>query len=113
MKIKNYLVLIFTLLLSLSSQLAYANSLHQAKSEGWIGEQNNGYIGFVTPGSNDAIKQLVAEVNSKRRALYARLGSKQNLTLGQVEIVAAERNAKKTASGNYFQDGNGNWIKKK
>ena len=113
MNYKKSLVLIFTLILSLTSLTAFAASLQQAKSEGWIGEQNNGYIGFVTPGTNNPTKQLVAEVNSKRRTLYARLATKQNLSLGQVELVAAERNVKKTLSGNYYQNADGNWIKKK
>jgi hypothetical protein len=113
MNYQKLLVIFFTIIISLTSQMAFAASLQQAKSEGWIGEQNNGYVGFVSPNPNDEIKSLVSEVNSKRRTVYAKLATKQNISLGQVELLAGSRNAEKTVSGNYYQDDNGNWIKKK
>ncbi len=113
MNFQKSLIIIFTVVFSLASQAVLASSLHQAKAQGWIGEQTNGYIGFVKPGASDEIKELVSDVNSKRRAIYAKNATKHKISLGQVEEVAGERNVKKTASGQYVQDDSGNWVTKK
>ncbi len=113
MNFQKSLVLIFTLVVAFYSQMVMASSLQTAKSQGWIGEQRNGYIGLVTPGVSDDVKKLVSEVNNKRRAIYTKLAGKQKISLGQVEALAGARNIKKTASGQYVQNEDGNWVKKK
>ncbi len=113
MKIQKILLMLVAITLTLSAQFAYAASLQQAKSDGWIGEQNNGYIGFAKPGAPADVKQLVADVNGKRRTHFANIATKKRISIGDVEVVAGEKFIAKTASGQYVQDASGNWIKKK
>ena len=104
--------LLMAAIFAFNLQLAYAATLQQAKADGWIGEQNNGYIGFVDAGAPADVKKLVADVNAKRRTIYSKLASKQKISLKEVENVAGKRNINKTASGKYIQNASGNWTKK-
>jgi len=58
--------LLLLLGLSLFSLNALAMSLQEAKSQGYLGEQLNGYLGLVQ--NNSDAKAVMDEVNNKRRA---------------------------------------------
>jgi len=53
-----------TLLLSLVFTSAWAISLDDAKQQGMVGEQLNGYLGVVKSSSD--VNALVKKINSKR-----------------------------------------------
>jgi len=89
-----------------------AANLSTAKSEGFIGEQANGYIGFVKAAPDD-IKQLVKEVNAKRKARYKKIAKSQSLPLNEVEKIGGKKAMDKTLSGNYIKPSGGSWVKKK
>ena len=57
--------LIKVCLLSLVLMLhgAFAADLKTAKDQGWVGEQNNGYLGLVKSDVAADVKSLVADVN--------------------------------------------------
>ena len=44
--------------------------LQEAKAQGLVGEQLNGYLGIVTPSPTDELKDLVKKVNAERKELY-------------------------------------------
>lgn len=90
---------------------AHAVSLQDAKQQGLVGEQTNGYLGAVVKRAD--VSTLVADVNGKRKQAYARLAKKNKLTLEQVAKLAGEKAIKKTRSGHFIQDSSGNWVKKK
>ncbi len=104
---KKILVGALSFLMSLS---AFALDLNQAKSQGLIGEQINGYIGQVKE-STEA-KALAEEINKKRKKAYIDLAKKNNLKLQDVEILAGKKLIKKAASGEFVQSETGNWVKK-
>ena len=91
------------------SSLSFALDLDEAKDKGLVGEKDNGYLGLVV-NQADAQK-LIAEINEKRRAIYLELASKKNITLTQVEKLAAQKAYNKTAAGHYLWV-NGAWQKK-
>ena len=101
--------LFFGVIAILFSSVVFALSLDDAKENGLVGEQQNGYLGVVVQ-SSDAEK-LVVEVNALRKAKYAELAAKNGITLEQVEKLAAQKAYQKTESGHYLQN-NGQWIKK-
>ncbi|MBN24061.1 MAG: hypothetical protein CL578_03310 [Alteromonadaceae bacterium] len=91
------------------TSMTFAVELDDAKDQGLVGEQTDGYLGAVV--SQPDVIALIKEVNNKRKAKYSQLASKNNLTLEQVEKLAAKKAYEKTASGHYVLV-NGNWVRK-
>lgn len=88
---------------------AWAISLDDAKNQGLVGEDSSGYLGLVV--QNSEAKAVVEEINAKRKAQYLKLAKKNDLSLAQVEALAAAKTIEKTKSGHYIEV-NGNWVKK-
>jgi uncharacterized protein YdbL (DUF1318 family) len=84
-----------------------------AKAKGIVGEQNNGYLGFVTPSSDAALKAAVDEINAGRREVYTQAAAKSNVAPDAAGISAFTNVIlPKLAAGLYYQDGAGAWVKK-
>lgn len=99
------------LVVSLFSSSLFAASIGDLKSQGIIGEMKNGYIGLVSSKASSDDKKLVSSVNSKRKAIYKKQAAKNQLTLSEVQKIAAKRNYAKTRSGHYIKV-SGKWVKK-
>jgi len=113
--------LIVVVCLIISSQLAFAEGIKQRmkqrlpeiaklKKKGIIGENNRGYLGFVTQVRDQ--EQLVAAENKDRKKIYSHFAKQQKTTVDVVEKIQAKRKAEKTKPGQYFQKKGGKWIKK-
>ncbi|MGO2010929.1 MAG: YdbL family protein [Pseudoalteromonas sp.] len=110
MTIKNKKLNLITLLSAVClSFSAWAISLDNAKDQGLVGEDSSGYLGLVV--QNAEAKAVVDEINEKRKAQYLKLAKKNDLSLAQVEALAAAKTIKKTQSG-HFIEVNGEWVKK-
>ena len=102
----NIITLVSAVCMSFS---AWAISLDDAKNQGLVGEDSSGYLGLVV--QNTEAKAVVDDINTKRKAQYLKLAKKNNLSLSQVEALAAAKTIEKTQSGHYVEV-NGNWVKK-
>ena len=102
----NVITLLSAALLSFS---AWAISLDDAKNQGLVGEDSSGYLGLVV--QNAEAEAVVDEINAKRKAQYLKLAKKNNLSLAQVEALAAAKTIEKTQAG-HFVEVNGEWVKK-
>ncbi|WP_447970460.1 YdbL family protein [Nitrospira sp. M1] len=91
---------------------AFAASLEEAKSQGFLGEMVSGYLGLVTPTAPPEMKALMNEVNQKRKAKYQEVAKRNNTTLKAVETLAGKTALSKTSPGHYIQLPNGQWQKK-
>ena len=109
MNIKNKLNIVTLISAVCMSFSVWAMSLDEAKSQGLVGENSSGYLGLVV--QNAAAKAVVDDVNEKRKAQYLKLAKKNNLSLAQVEALAAAKTIEKTQGGHYIEV-NGNWVKK-
>lgn len=109
--ISNMLLLLIISMLTASVALA-ASPLAQPKADGLIGEQANGYIGLVRQDVPANIKQLVRDVNAKRKAGYQKIASKQGTSLAEVERVGGNAAIDRTLRGNYIRAASGSWRKK-
>ncbi len=107
-RLKTKLLLLLTL--SVLSLSAFAMSLQEAKSQGYLGEQANGYLGLVQ--ANPEAKAVMDDVNNKRRAHYETIAKKNNISAADVAKLAGEKAIAATDKGNYVQDASGKWIKK-
>ena len=91
---------------------AYAVTLQEAKEQGLLGEQRDGYVGLVADIAPPEVVTLMREVNEQRRQRYQQIARQNGITLEQVALVAYERAVAATRSGYYIQDSNGRWIRK-
>ena len=105
-------VLLALLISMLAVSVAVAGALTKPKADGLIGEQANGYVGLVTQNVPADIRQLVKEINAKRKAGYQKIAAKQGTSLEEVEKVGGKTAIKKTLKGDYIRDANGAWRKK-
>ncbi|HEX8446893.1 MAG TPA: YdbL family protein [Sphingomonas sp.] len=79
-----------------------------ARASGDVGEQADGYLGFVTAPS-PAVKGAVDAVNIKRRAIYTEIAAKQNATVQEVATArGCDQLAKRVAPGQKYRVG-GAW----
>lgn len=104
--------LILTILLVLVTLSATAMDLNTAKSRGFLGEQQNGYLGLVNPNAPGDAKNLMRQVNDQRRENYQSIARSNGIDLGSVESLAGQKAINKTARGHFIQAPNGQWIKK-
>ncbi|MDO6564354.1 YdbL family protein [Amphritea sp. 1_MG-2023] len=99
-----------TLLFSLMITPVWAISLEDAKQQGAVGEQLNGYLGIVKHSSD--VSALVNNINAKRRAAYAKSARDADVDINIIELRIGERLIKRAPAGQYIQTPNGQWSKK-
>ena len=80
------------------------------KTKGIIGEGNRGYLGYVT--GNRVMEDVIAAENADRKTVYEIFAKQQNTSLDVVETVQGARKAEKTNPGEFYQNREGQWIKK-
>ena len=94
--------------LAMTLQQAMA-ALSNAKAQGLVGEQANGYLGVVQNSSDAA--DIVKLINDARRAEYARLAQQTNIAVADVEAMAGKKAIERTSAGHFILL-DGNWVKK-
>ena len=102
--------LIFTLLALPMS--AFALSLDEAKTNGLVGEQSDGYLGSVADNTTAEVRSVLADINGKRKAKYEQIAKDNNTELRTVEALAGKKLIEKTAEGNYVKVDDGAWTRK-
>ena len=116
---KIYVLLILCLIVSSQSALAAGikdrmkqrlPAIADLKAKGIIGEDNSGYLGFVT--NARAQEEVIAAENNDRKTVYTHFAQQQNTTINIVEKVQAKRKAERTKPGEFFQNPDGSWHKK-
>ena len=102
------------LFLLLATHSAFAQTLQEAKQQGLVGEQRDGYVGLVRNESNVPadVRALVQQVNEERRRRYQQIAAENGITMTEVTTVAYERAVQATAPGHYIQLPNGQWVRK-
>jgi uncharacterized protein YdbL (DUF1318 family) len=113
-------ILGFVLWLFLSPSV-FALSLQEAKSSGFIGEKNTGYLGevsFIVSMSSlsevdvKAIKNLVLTINKKRKVFFSKAANNAKVDLSVVEKRFYKRAVIATKMNQYYQESKGDWVKK-
>jgi len=83
-----------------------------AKSAGVVGEQADGFLGFVTAAADPAIKTAVAEINAGRAELYKQAAAKNGVSAAAAGAAAFESVVKgKLRPGDYYKPAGGGWTK--
>lgn len=89
---------------------ALAIDLQTAKEQGLVGETPTGYLGTVIE-SNAEVKDLITTINTKRKAKYEEIATKNGISLEKVEKLAGKKAIEKTPTGQYVKI-DGAWLKK-
>ena len=87
-------------------------TLEEAKTQGVVGEQPNGYLGVVQPGASAEVQALVNDVNQKRRHMYEDIARRNSTKLEAVEMLAGKTAIDNTRPGNFIRSSSGQWVKK-
>ncbi len=98
-------------LCAFSAPSTFAADLRQAKTEGWIGEKLDGYLGFVRPGAPKDVQKLVTSINQQRKAEYEKIAKNRGVPAADVARLAAGKVIKSAASGHYVQNNKGEWVR--
>lgn len=83
----------------------------QARASGLVGEQADGFLGFV-PGAQISadLRGRVEQINIRRRTLFATRASERDVSVNEMAAaVACEIFAERIAVGERYRDQNGQW----
>jgi len=89
---------------------ALALDLQSARSAGAVGEKLDGYVTALKPDPD--VQALVAGVNTKRKAEYARISGQNGQPVDVVAKLAAQEIIDKLPAGSSYQAPDGSWKKR-
>ena len=79
-----------------------------ARAEGKVGEQVNGYLGFVVPAAPD-LRKTIEDINIKRRAVYAEKAKGAGATIEEYALTSGCLLISHTTPGERYQAPDGSW----
>ena len=84
-----------------------------AKAQGVVGEQADGFLGFVKPSSDPALKGAVDDINAGRAALYREAAAKNGVTAAAAGASAYTAVVQsRIKAGEFFKPAGGGWTRK-
>jgi uncharacterized protein len=85
--------------------------VEQARSDGTVGEQADGYLGFAkAAAATGDLKARVDQINIKRRAFYTDLAAQRGVTVNEVgAATACELFKNRVNVGHAYRDDKGVW----
>ena len=86
--------------------------LNIAKSAGYVGEQQNGYLGIVSANTPESVTKLIKDINMKRRAKYTDISRENGSSINAVEAVVGAKLIARTKPGHFIMSADGKWVKK-
>lgn len=98
-------------LVAASPLLAADPVVEQALSAGTVGEQWDGYLGFVSAPSSD-LKAAVDAINIKRRAGYTQIAAARNVTVDQFAQTTACQTLRVVKPGQAYKLKDGAWKRR-
>jgi uncharacterized protein len=83
-----------------------------AKTAGTVGEQADGYLGFVKGSADGATTAAVTAINAARADVYAQTAAKSGVTRDAAGQATGTQLIAKLPSGEYFKPLGGGWTRK-
>lgn len=95
------------------AQASEKATVDAAKASGTVGEQSDGYLGFVKGSADAATKAAVEKINEGRARLYAEAAAKNGVSPAAAGASAFSNVVfPKLKAGDYYKDDSGNWKQK-
>ena len=88
-------------------------AVDSAKAAGIVGEQADGFLGFVAGGGDPALRSAVAEINAGRAEVYRQAAARSGATpaaAGASAFVNAVQ--PRLQPGQYYKPAGGGWVRK-
>ncbi len=80
-----------------------------AKTQGLVGEQLDGYIGFVKPDVSEDVRAAVNEINIKRKSIYTKAARAKKVSVSIIAGLTGEKLTAKAKPGEMIKLGDGLW----
>lgn len=100
------------LLCAFISAPALALTLDEAKAQGLVGEQVDGYVAAMNPSPSPEVAALVQSTNEGRRRVYADIAQRNGISVEEVGVLSAEKLREQAAPGHFIQLPSGEWQRK-
>jgi len=95
------------------AQSAAKAAVDAAKAAGVVGEQADGFLGYVKPSSDAGLKAAVDEINAGRAQLYREAAARNNVSPAAAGASAFQSVVMgKLNPGEYYRPEGGGWTKK-
>jgi uncharacterized protein YdbL (DUF1318 family) len=83
-----------------------------AKARGVVGEQADGFLGFVSGDGDGALQAAVREINAGRAEVYREAAQRTGATPAAAGQAAFQQIQGRLPSGQYYRPLNGGWTRK-
>ena len=83
-----------------------------AKAAGTVGEQADGYLGFVSGSADGGLTAAVSAINNGRADVYAQTAAKSGTTRDAAAQASGAALIGKTPSGQFIKPLGGGWTRK-
>lgn len=84
-----------------------------AKAQGIVGEQADGFLGFVKPSTDTALREAVREINEGRAELYRAAAAKNGVSEAVAGASAFNTVVQtRLKPGEYYRPAGGGWVRK-
>jgi uncharacterized protein YdbL (DUF1318 family) len=83
-----------------------------AKGAGSVGEQADGYLGYVKGSADGPVTAAVTSINAGRADVYAQTAAKSGVTRDAAGQATGTLLIDKLPAGQYYKPLNGGWTKK-
>jgi len=83
-----------------------------AKARGQVGEQADGYLGFVMPSTDPMLTGAVTAINSGRMQVYRDTAMRTGVTVEAAGQATAQQLFMRLPPGQYFKPLTGDWTRK-
>ena len=95
-------------LLATPAQAQRDPAYQAARDAGQVGEKMDGYLGIVGA-ATPALRDMVNDINNRRRAVYAEQAQANNATLEEYAFTAGCLAISRTSPGEMYQAPDGTW----
>ena len=92
--------------------LSAAGQLEELRSAGSVGEGYDGYVAIRDKEPSAELKQAVAEINQKRKAIYEKRAAEEGVPVEQVGRVYANKIVDEAPVGTWFLSEDKVWKQK-
>ena len=90
---------------------ARAQSLADAKRDGYVGERPDGYLGLVRSDAPTPVQALVTRINAERRKNYEAIALQTGTSTREVGILAGKKLIASSGPGAYIMNRQGRWVR--
>ncbi|MFN7113377.1 MAG: YdbL family protein [Alphaproteobacteria bacterium] len=104
-------ILSFAVMMVVAVPLAFAMSVESAKTQGLVGERQDGLLGIVASPTPE-LRKLVETTNAERLEKYKGIAERRGTELSNVQAFAGKKLIDSAAPGEYIQNAGGGWQKK-